>query len=47
MLGASSKDKQASNSLEGLGYISSTKHEGERQFEYTITAAGRKALAAN
>ena len=46
-LGASSKDDggvAGKDSLEGRGYVASDRAEGDRQFTYKITAAGRKAL---
>lgn len=47
VLGAATKDDGGVNadaSLEGRGYVKADKPEGQRTLEYTVTAAGRKAL---
>lgn len=49
LLGAATKDDlgaAGSDSLEGRGLIQCDKPEGERPLRYTITPAGREALAA-
>jgi hypothetical protein len=43
LLGAPTKG--GTNGMEGAGLVKSHKHEGERSMRYTITAAGKKALA--
>jgi DNA-binding MarR family transcriptional regulator len=43
LLGAPTKGE--TNGMEGAGLVKSHKHEGERSLRYTITAAGKKALA--
>lgn len=47
LLGAATKDglgASGDDSLEGRGYVASSKEAGDRSIAYTITAAGRKAL---